>query len=112
MPISPAHKRALRSKVHSMEETYVVEAGDSEGPKYRRTVQYGRDFEFQVNHDRAKKELKHISEVELVPKYLGKGNKPPGGHPSHKSMFTPTWAKVYRNGELIYEWTKPIGDSK
>jgi hypothetical protein len=127
MPLKPLHRAARWHRKNTLhitsdgitsikprkefypEEFYVVEAGDAEGLKYRRIIDYGYDFQFQCNHEEAKDTFNKVVANEPLPQFAGSAVR---GKFGRKRMFTPTWAQVLRQGEKIYVWTKPIGDSK
>lgn len=111
MPISAEHQRAKRHQVMVSEPTYIVESGDSNGIKYRHIVQYGRDLEFRLNHNQAAGELDNIACGKPLPIFRGKTLR---GRFSKRSMFQPTWARVFRGAEIIAHWGSPpqqSGDS-
>ena len=104
MPMTAKHRRARYAPVHSMEEEYIVEAGDDEGTKYRRVIQYGRDFEFQLNHDEALRTRELVMQGKKMPHFHGSTVR---GRFSNKMVFGPTWLRIYRAGDLVGWWDDP-----
>ena len=103
MPINRFHQRAKLAPVVDPEQPYRVEAGDSDGLKFDHVIQYGRDFEFQLNHDKATTEFKTITQVTLWPRFKGTVMR---GQFSQRAKFRPTWARLYRGDDLIDNWTR------
>jgi len=101
MALTKEMQFASRKPVVDIEEQYTVQAGDSEGCKYTRDIQYGYDFEFQCNHKAAVDDFNKATR-QPIPRF--KGKTAPRGSFSERAKFRATWARVYRNGELVAEW--------
>ena len=116
MPLSAAHQAARRHKVKvsrrgqfNPEPDYIVEAGDSEGIKFRWIIQYGYDFQDSCNAKAASISFDDAILGCLFPKWMGRIRH---GRFSKANMFRPSWCRIIREGIVESEWGNAPADGR